>query len=239
MAKRADVQAFFDKVVNIFMERHKKYGSVGMTIEKAASIASTKLDRIRNGGDIADSAIDLAGYAVIVGLIDLGLWDKIEIEAEDAYHEPEPPKGEKVLVLREHDALTFPLPRQAKQGDAGLDIYVLEDTLVPAHSQLPVDVRSGVRMSLPQGYWGMIINRSSANKRGLIVASNVIDQGYQGELYATVRNTTDQDITLLRGERVAQMVLIPLVPAYCEEVTREDEFPKTERGQSGWGSTGK
>jgi dUTP pyrophosphatase len=234
MAKREDVQAFLKTVEDTFMSRHAQYGTQGMTIEKARSLASTKLDRIANGA-MTDSVTDLAGYAVIMSLIQDGKWEDmggVELAV------PAKPTGEEILVLRDERAKEYPMPKQSKEGDAGVDLYVVEDTVIPARSEKPVDVASGVRFSLPRGYWGMIINRSSANKRGLLVASNVIDQGFQGALFATCRNTTGEDITLRKGERVAQVVLIPLVPAYCTEVESEAAFPKTERGTSGWGSTG-
>lgn len=240
-------------------------GVVSRLTDKLARIKNLlKTGAKPNFESTEDTLMDIIGYSIIALLLQRGQWSKSDYNAETAIFSKtyapskETPKetvgdmaeqemkssaaqpvGQTVLVLREEAAKGFPIPKQAKEGDSGLDMYVLEDTVVPANSKFPVDVPSGLRCSLPKGYWAMIINRSSANKRGLIVASNVIDQGYQGSLYATCRNTTDEDLLLKRGERVAQFVLIPLVPVDCKEVMTDAEFPVSERGTSGWGSTGK
>lgn len=131
------------------------------------------------------------------------------------------------------------LPRRAKQGDAGLDIYALGDGLIPAHSQ--VLIKTGIAMAIPIGYYGQLATRSGMAVKGLVVVGGVIDSGYRGEIGICIHNNSDVDflysINPETGEkpRIAQMILLK-VP-FLEPVAVE-ELSTTERGIGGFGSTG-
>lgn len=137
------------------------------------------------------------------------------------------------MLVHNENAENLQTPK--KQGDVGYDLVTLRSVEVPPHSQVAVDIETGVRVKVPTGTWGLVVNRSSTpRKRGLIVMPGVIDEGYTGPLYACIFNTTDRSIKVEQGERLAQLILIPSVirPIKCVE-----EMPETERGQTGFGST--
>ena len=127
------------------------------------------------------------------------------------------------------------LPLRALNGDAGADLFVAEAVTIDPQSF--VDVHSGIQISLPPGVWCEIVGRSSTlRKRGLLVIQGVIDNGYTGPLYAGVWNLTDQPVLVEAGERLAQLILHPLIERPFVEWF--DELPTTARGSNGFGSTG-
>ena len=118
--------------------------------------------------------------------------------------------------------------------DAGYDMYVAHDTTVPSLSF--VDVSAGISVQLPPNTWGMITGRSSTiRKRGLLVTTGIIDNGFRGELFAGVRNQLALDCELKRGDRIAQLILFPMTVPPIETV---DELDPSDRGEKGFGSTG-
>ena len=131
------------------------------------------------------------------------------------------------------------LPMNAYGNDAGWDLHIIEDTFI--NRGLGKDVRTGVAVSIPPGWYGRIIGRSSAfRKKGLMVVEGIIDAGYTGELYSyvycPVLSTPGIGVQLKRGESVAQLIVSPVPTVEWEEV---DELPNTERGARGFGSSGR
>ena len=126
------------------------------------------------------------------------------------------------------------LPTQAHAGDAGFDLYTTKD-----HHMDPgetYDAPTGIAVQLPEGFYGRIIGRSSTiRKRGLLVVEGIIDQGYTGHLFFAVHNPSEFERDIRAGERLAQFILVPLVEPIWR---RTGEFLYTERGSSGFGSTG-
>ncbi|QCQ57503.1 deoxyuridine triphosphatase [Microbacterium phage Sucha] len=132
---------------------------------------------------------------------------------------------------------TARMPIRAHSDDAGFDLFVSRETLVPAHGF--ADVPSGVRVQLPNGYWGMLTGRSSTiRKRGLLVVQGIIDTGYTGELFSAVWNLTDKPVILEEGERVAQLIVLPNSTANSV-LKRTDALGDTTRGGAGFGSSGR
>lgn len=126
------------------------------------------------------------------------------------------------------------MPTKAYQSDAGLDLYVHGTHFVMPGSW--ADVAVGTKMAIPEGYWGLILGRSSTfYKRGLTVHPAVIDAGYRGELRVAVHNPSDERVELSDKERVAQLILIPAVNA---RVHHHSPLPEGERGDKGFGSSG-
>lgn len=127
------------------------------------------------------------------------------------------------------------VPAYAHDGDAGLDLRAVEDYVVPVgQSKL---VRTGFRCEIPAGSVGLVFPRSGLGSQGITLrnAVGVVDSGYRGEVRAAVWNTTDHPVTISRGDRVCQMVVMP----YCQcSVDAVDELGDTERGTDGYGSTG-
>jgi dUTP pyrophosphatase len=126
------------------------------------------------------------------------------------------------------------LPTRAHPDDAGLDLYALEDTLVPpGEGRL---LRTGVAVAVPAGHVGLVCDRSSLARRGLKTAGGVIDAGYRGELGVVVWNISPEPQPVKKGERCAQLLVIPIAtPAPVES----QDLGDTVRGLGGFGSTGR
>lgn len=129
-----------------------------------------------------------------------------------------------------------PLPRHAKRGDAGLDLTSRET--VEIAPQGTVMVGTGVAVEIPEGFFGAVFPRSGmASKRGVNLTNNVgvVDSSYRGEIKLPLYNAGHDMATVERGERCAQLVVIPFASCECVEV---DELSETERGDGGFGSSG-
>ncbi len=129
------------------------------------------------------------------------------------------------------------MPVRAHTDDAGFDLYVAQDVVIPAHSFR--DVPSGVHVQLPHGYWGMLTGRSSTIRhRGLLVVQGIIDTGYTGELFSAVWNLTPKDVEVRMGERIAQLIVLPN-STQQSVLSRVDSLGDTKRGVQGFGSSGR
>ncbi|MEY3089097.1 MAG: hypothetical protein RLZZ208_365 [Actinomycetota bacterium] len=142
----------------------------------------------------------------------------------------------KVLITRLDPQL--PLPSYAKPGDAGADLYSRIDIeLAPGERAL---VPTGVAIALENGYVALVHPRSGrAIKEGLgmVNAPGTIDSGYRGELQVILINhDREKKIEIKRGERIAQLIIQPVIRAEFIEV---ETLPGTSRGEGGFGSTGK
>ncbi len=126
------------------------------------------------------------------------------------------------------------LPTRAHPGDAGLDLYAFEDGSLPPGGGLVA--RTGIAIALPENTVGLVADRSSMAKRGVKTSGGVIDAGYRGEIHIIFRNITNEEVRFSRGERIAQILILPcLSPAVVEAETLDD----TVRGAKGFGSSGK
>lgn len=136
------------------------------------------------------------------------------------------------------------MPKYAKPGDAGLDLSVSKD--VDIQEGETVIVGTGLSFAIPDGMFGMLAPRSGfASKHGVTLANtpSIIDSGYRGEVkLALYRNYGPNDgkehlsLHIEKGTRVAQMVVMPFETCECVEV---DELSETDRGDGGFGSTGR
>lgn len=132
----------------------------------------------------------------------------------------------------------LPLPQYAKPGDAGLDLYAASDvTLAPGER---VVIGSGVAVAIPHGFVGLTSPRSgTAARSGLSIVNTpgVIDSGYRGEVKLILVNLDrEEPIEIARGDRVAQLLVVPVSSV---DVVELDDLPSSERGDGGLGSTGR
>lgn len=128
------------------------------------------------------------------------------------------------------------LPAYAHAGDAGLDLTANEDVTLPPGGRAAVS--TGLAVAVPAGWVGLVHPRSGlALRQGLTVANapGTIDAGYRGELKVILVNLGDEEVTIGRGDRIAQLVLQQVGTARVVEVESLDE---TTRGAGGFGSTG-
>jgi dUTP pyrophosphatase len=139
------------------------------------------------------------------------------------------------VFLRRLDA-TIPLPRYARDGDAGLDLHAAETcTLAPGERRA---IGTGIALAIPDGHAGLVLPRSGLARRDGVTVLNapgLIDAGYRGELQVLLVNHGDASVTVKRGDRIAQLVIQRIERV---ELTEVDELPDTERGAGGFGSTG-
>ena len=142
-------------------------------------------------------------------------------------------------VKRGESAKEFELLHIAKAGDVGLDIpVVFEDkgsvVINPGERYLaPTDIR----VEIPYTHWASIEARSSTSKKSLIVPKGVIDPGYRGELFAQIINVGKEPVTINHGDRLIQLLLHRRhIDEF--EVVEVDELSESERGESGFGSSG-
>ncbi len=125
----------------------------------------------------------------------------------------------------------------AHEGDAGADLRSVEDTIITPNSRILV--HTGLHMAIPAGYVGMVCPRSGfALKQGVTVlnAPGIVDSGYRGEVGVILLNTSEQIVTVHKGDRIAQMVFVPYAHMTFKHV---ESLPETDRGEGGFGSTGK
>lgn len=129
------------------------------------------------------------------------------------------------------------MPRRAHFDDAGIDLLTPEGfTLRPGESRV-VDLKVG--FEIPVGYFGKLESKSGLNvNHGVICPGGVIDSGFRGSVKVRMLNTGYTDYTFMRGDKVVQMVVIPVLLADLNEV---DELTPSESGRdnSGYGSTGR
>ena len=142
----------------------------------------------------------------------------------------------KVEVKRLAHGEGLALPAYATSGSAGMDVVSAEDlTIAPGARHA---VATGLSIAIPQGYEIQVRPRSGlAFKHGITVPNTpgTIDSDYRGELKVLLINHGSEDFAIARGDRVAQLVLAPVVQAAWSEV---DELDATQRGAGGFGSTG-
>jgi dUTP pyrophosphatase len=136
-------------------------------------------------------------------------------------------------VKRLHKDAT--LPTKAHPGDAGWDIYSLDITEVPPWGSRLVS--TGIALSIPCGWCGVVKDRSSvALREHTTTNAGVIDHGYTGELKVLLRNNSPQIKWFNAGDRIAQLLILPVPEVTLVEV---DSFEETDRGSGGFGSSGK
>ncbi len=126
-------------------------------------------------------------------------------------------------------------PKSAQEGDAGSDLRASEEITIPSKGRCLVP--TGISMAIPIGYVGLIWPRSGlAVKHGIDSGAGVIDSGYRGEIRVLLFNHSDVDFKVVKGDRVAQILIQKVETPQFIQVETLDE---TERGAGGFGSTGK
>lgn len=126
-------------------------------------------------------------------------------------------------------------------GSSGMDLAANEDTRIPP--QQTSIVSTGVYTIIPKGYEGQIRSRSGLACKGLTVANSpgTVDSDFRGEVRVILHNSNDLDYIIKKGDRIAQLVFVPIVIPEIVVFDNFGEFQKesvTARGQNGFGSTG-
>ena len=130
------------------------------------------------------------------------------------------------------------VPTYGSPYSAGADLYALCEEAITIGAGKTEFIHTGISLEIPEGVVGLIYARSGmACKRGVAPANKVgvIDSDYRGEIMVALHNHSDEDKTVERGERIAQIAFVPFVSADFEVADKLDE---TMRGEGGFGSTG-
>ena len=135
-------------------------------------------------------------------------------------------------------AATAKLPSRATNGDAGLDLYSSEPCRLEPGAR--ASVGTGVAVQIPEGHAGLVLPRSGwAAKHGisLVNAPGLIDAGYRGEVRVLLLNTDRNDaFEISEGDRIAQLLVVPFASL---DPVEADSLAESERGEGGFGSTGR
>lgn len=149
-----------------------------------------------------------------------------------------PAKESKVLFYKTHPDAALPKRNhnETLTGDSGYDVTAVEETVIPARGAAVVPV--GLKLAyLPPSFWIRIESRSGLQfKHGLQAFNGIIDNQFRGDMGIRMLNHSDADYTVKKGDRVAQLVLYPLIAL---ESHFAEEVQETTRGEKGFGSSGK
>lgn len=130
------------------------------------------------------------------------------------------------------------LPTRGSEEAAGRDLYAAADAIIPPHTTAKIS--TDIAIEIPRGYWGGVFARSGlATKQGLRPANcvGVIDSDYRGPVIVALHNDTDETKEVITGDRIAQLIILPVCDFGGWEVV--DELSNTERADGGFGHSGK
>ena len=144
----------------------------------------------------------------------------------------------KVEIKLDHESY---MPTRAHQWDAGMDLRSTDNHSIPPGGMKTVD--TGVSIKIPLGYVGLVFSRSSMGKHSVTLANavGVIDESYRGNIKVMIKNhSTDIYFDIIKGDRIAQLVIVPIViPDLLVFTGSDDLWNDTSRGNGGFGSTGR
>ncbi len=159
-----------------------------------------------------------------------------ELASLRGYHRTASRKGDAVEILIQQLDGDLPLPRVVHQGDAGVDLRARVDAALDRGARATIP--TGIAIAIPEGFAGLVVPRSGlAAHHGISVVNGpgLIDAGYRGEVQVVLVNLGEEPFAVARGDRIAQLVVVPVV---AQEFTVVDELPVSPRGVGSFGSTG-
>jgi dUTP pyrophosphatase len=125
------------------------------------------------------------------------------------------------------------VPTRAHSTDAGLDLYSPVRQVIRANDRESIDTL--VRVAIPKGYVGLITSKSGLMVNEGITSRGTIDSGYTGTIKAVLFNHSGKDYIVEKGQKITQLVILPIVTPELKVV---DSLEETERGTGGFGSSG-
>lgn len=126
------------------------------------------------------------------------------------------------------------MPEKAYKADAGFDLRAPSKVIIPAKSSRIVP--TGVHIEIPFGYVGFLKSKSGLNVKNGILCEGVVDSGYTGGIVAKLYNQSNKEKVFEKGDKITQIVILPIPEVEMELVGRLDD---TERGNGGFGSSGR
>jgi len=145
--------------------------------------------------------------------------------------EPNPPERKKLKIKKLDE--TAIVPEFAREGDAGLDLFAITGIEVAPGER--VKIPTGIAMEIPEGFVGLIWDRTGVSlKKGLKIIGGVVDSGFRGEVQILMANISDDPVTIVAGDKIAQMLIQPFERPQIEI---SDELSETDRGDQMFGSS--
>lgn len=183
-----------------------------------------------------DGTLNYSGASGALGAAPACLFNpQSEIDAdrrsEETKDTKEPPNKSKLNIKLDKGAK---LPTRAHATDAGLDLYAMEDQIVSAKESAVFD--TGVHIELPAGTVGFLKSKSGLNVNHGITGEGVIDVGYTGSIRVKLYNHSGTDYRVKAGDKISQLVILPILAPSLELV---EELGESERGEKGFGSSGR
>lgn len=126
------------------------------------------------------------------------------------------------------------MPERAHDTDAGLDLRTQKNCYCRPHGTVTID--TGVHIQLPPGRAGLLVSKSGLNVNFDILSTGLIDEGYTGSIKVKLYNHGSEPYSFQRGDKISQLVVIPVDYVNCEQV---DALEGSERGDNGFGSSGR
>ena len=126
------------------------------------------------------------------------------------------------------------MPTRAHETDAGLDLYAKDTQIVPAKESAVFD--TGVHVELPPDTVGFLKSKSGLNVKHGLTSEGVIDEGYTGSIAVKLYNHSGRDYKVNAGDKISQLVILPILKPELEVV---EELEHTDRGDNGFGSSGR
>ena len=126
------------------------------------------------------------------------------------------------------------MPQRAHRTDAGLDIFAREDAIIKAGGSYAFD--TGVHIEIPDGYAGFLKSKSGLNVKHGITSEGVIDAGYTGSIVVKLYNHSDTDYVVRTGDKISQLVILPVL---LTDLELTDNLSDSDRGEKGFGSSGR
>lgn len=126
------------------------------------------------------------------------------------------------------------MPTRAHDDDAGLDLYAMEDILLRPCTRAKID--TGVHVEIPKGYAGLVTSKSGLMANSGVTCRGTIDVGYIGKIHAVLFNHGRENVYIRKGQKITQLLIVPIA---TPELVLVDSLEETDRGNGGFGSTGK
>lgn len=126
------------------------------------------------------------------------------------------------------------MPTRAHESDAGYDLYSREQKVIYARESAVFD--TGVHIAIPSGYVGFLKSKSGLNVNKGLTSEGVIDSGYTGSIKVKIYNHSDKSYNIKSGDKISQLVILPIITPELEVV---ESLEDTDRGNNGFGSSGR
>ena len=126
------------------------------------------------------------------------------------------------------------MPERAYSHDAGYDLRAMSSDIIPAGESAVFN--TGVHVQIPMGFCGLLVSKSGLNVKNGITSTGLIDAGYRGAIRVKLYNHGAADYVVTKGDKISQMVILPAASFDLEQV---EELDETERGDKGFGSSGR